>query len=1620
MVPDVWAYPSRFQTLNAKHKTQAENTAPLNGQTDVFIDLSRAPPRFHETAISEESGEEHVVAGKVIWMTLDQDSVNNKLVGLLNPQDVDKADGANIQRNDTPELVMTQDSQDLLEQVSSVLKCSTENINSVSGETQSDFSNGGVTDGDSEELSETRKRRRASSGTSGKDALAVKSARTAATDDCHADEDDLISELVLAEEIWNNEEADGTVFDKSEGEVSVNDTESLSSMSTDCSNSWVVVPVNSEELNMRVDNAVDERKGIASVLGSPGHVTAENGSSQSEQVEKEIETTGLVKNEMFVRLERSATDALGSSSSNRGTTISAKDSGPTLAFSDQKDNQHLILEQVPFMSTEPFPGRRPTPSPSDVGFDKRKFDNKGIELVEDETASEGSDLQESVSHTLEKRVHQGIKNSDANRTQLEEVQLKDYSRSRDDTINISHDLNDHKDSEESHIDSSVFVESSDTETASEMSDEEESLFSTFPEYFQPNRRLKYSGSKQAVLLLAEEDQDDADAFNSSQKDLNFAPVSLKEFQAKNDLNTLTLLKYSVDANPEKDCEELSTPSSESTEFTYEVNPELISEDSEGNSNTDPLYLKEEQEESKQGVNEQQHDTNGDHLPVSLVSLHACFNDRHDISLDTHSSLNAKELEVEESTQSFTTDRTVSSSPYDNTNFKEKESIVETSKGVSNEGPSMLPESSCGNYGSNGSSPSFDPSLKHILGFRSLSDSTEQSKAAWKELDRSYSPSDWIIPLPPAPTPELQENDIHIVPPPPADVVTSEDELDKELKGLIVPPPPSLAETVQTVLNIRIASPPPPPAMDVSSNEVDDLLDDYNEIRFLSLTDDHKLAHNKGLVPKESLSSNFTEDKKIQAQRVEADGLSVSDRNEYFLNRCKTNISTKQCSTSSVPRECSVYPHHSLSGLSTLQESSISRQGISDMKRMDVLDDFPNFEVVNSRDLDNINYISMKSDEANKVAPSICSASQENISMKSRSMVTLKQKPPVPPKPRFPRATKSESRAKKCDTSRDKGMGVAPNKEHVIKVKGNDQLTRTVDEHKEGLKSLPAKANLSFLGSETQNESFFNDSNNNLRSSLDALSQVQTPHKTLEEAEDLETCDGVNSSDFKVGFSLNAVMELGSEKTTKRATPFHSQAVFSPSATAEDALHRNETNKQRDSRVIGRNSSFTPKSPYVPSPYSPSQTSYSSQSSVTDGWESSLNFDRISPVESRVADSKSPQCTFSPFLHSKPSLTTPYVPAASQFFNNAGSPDSDKVFHLQRPLHHDVNGNLVRNSCQDDGYHVLPETPTEHSYLQFATNLSNFNAKHGKCAYPVELHEDIIDNLLPSSTLPPLPDCSPPPLPETSPPKMIPGFDDNDSDFGEPLPDTCQDYAQSDLPSSATELKTRRSSRSLTLTSSPRGENCGTLSEDTICHDGAVLSGSETKCSSLCFDNRSKLGDDINSCPQYSLEEDETKCAKVCEEGLSKVSDFKKRLEEFLSRRGTSVKMPDKTKNWPLVLQNNARFLACDVKVISSSLKRGRAQVVSAISASLDSLEKLVESCENVNAVSDENSSYNVRTLVSLVTRVLEHYGDVITTVKAVTVEKPNDSDVELLAEKAIVMSTSIASLIRNIRNTRKC
>lgn len=1514
VVPDVWSYPSCFETSNAKGKTQVENSK--TAQRDVFLDLSRAPPRFSETVISEEAEEDNTVLEKTDENQHEETMQRRQLLNCedLSPGNLQydfEAGVSQTQQDDTLEIVMSDKEEELLETASSFLKNTSEDNNSVNYERQSDVSIGGDSDAENEDLVASDKRHHVL----GKESLTMKSLKIAAAEHTDDVQDDLSLELIrkYAEEIWQEEDAGAVLADKSEEHV-----EGVSSLSTSATHeSCAVVGMKSEKTSTHVDDIVDKQHfpelGTTEPVQLYTKLDNSDHSGRTQIQNNDLpaclpsgghsrETTDMNHN-FLINSPFTKTEAI---------TDESVYTEPVVFHPDRNPNSRLSVQHDPLIDTGPLQDRSPTLSSKDLGWDDNTFDSEGIELADilrHGATLEGLEEESDVGKPAGLRSDGKESESPVAFCDSDEL-TSDLSSVKDGICDDRNpvDLDNLADSVASHMVCLEFDEKSDTETESTMSDEDESLWSTFPEFFHPSRRLTYSNNKQAELSLAEEDQD-TDGLDSTKTDQDVALVGVRELSTAHKSN----FKDTVDGSEEQDgvsftddSEELSTASSESFEYTYEVNAEFPSESEEVSEDSGYVTSIGKNERGIEEVCDQRKVSHSFSPQNVMVKQDTCISDKCDIPLRTLSDLNDK---LPKDDGPIACSEVEITSQLDQENSSEKNECTEISKDILQEQqPRNLLES---RHGSGNSSFFFVNSLKEPL-----PEKTEVLSKGWKSLDYpdtderildgNFSPSDWIIPSPPSPTPELQESDICIVSPPP-------DELDAELQHLIVPPPPSSADTLSIVSGIRIASPPP---LEINDNEFDHLLTDFSDMRFLSLTDDHKIARNNVLISARNFDSNFTEDRKIQAQNVKTDALSISMEGDNvhksvgmpsFENtifdssgksRSANQAPVKQSSTTNVPTTHSPNSRSSLPN--PLTDCSVTLDDLPATwkqfhKGKCISDEHPNKDTVYSS-LDIINddiggkrKNSKKTDELN----SLFNSRQENVLVQNRSSFPLKEKPPIPPKPRIFRAA---------------------------------------------------------------------------------------------------TDDGMYDS-----FKSSSVEDSG---------------VISDQEPG---------NKQR------RSVSFAFGLPYAPAPYasSRSQSVHSAQSSV---------------LRSHKSTSHTPN-----LLSEQTSKVNSSAPTASTLFatNKPHFPGNEASFSPQRPplMRHRASHPSLRDSEVDLGLNasgdVLPQPLIESSVSQLPI---------------IDPQEDTCNNSLNS---PPVPDSPPPPLPESSPPKLIPEFHAEDFHFREPLTETFQDDTQNNslqsatfgLPCSARELKFKRSlasldykqgdsssnvserrettyggstlSRSQTLTSFHPETNQRSSSVDWSSHREAVVPGSRTKRSSFPFDECCNLKDVRATGSSNSSQECQSlkaKCLNVCEEGLSKVTVLENRLEICLNRNAAKTQFSNEVKNWPLIFQNNARFLACDIKVISSSVRRGSPQVVSAVETSLDSLEKVTESCEKTCSMLNEKSKQNGHSLVAMVREVFKQYRDIISDVKNFSGLHPVHSDAEVLVKKTDSMATQIASLIRELRN----
>lgn len=1534
MVPDVWSYPSCFKTSNANRKTQVENSKPA--QNDVFLDLSRAPPRCNETAISEETEEDNMVLEKTDRNQTDEttprrESLNHEDLSTPHLQYEFEAGVPQTQEDGLLEIVMLDKEEELLDTASSFLKSSWKDNISVNDDMQSDAPIVGDIDAENSDLVASGKRHHIF-----EENLTRKSVKTAPAGHTDDNQDDVISELILAEENWQEEEA-GTVLAE-ERKEHIEDTSSFSTWATHESASSAVVVMKSEETCSQVDDNVDKQNFLELVM--PGPVQRSTKIDHSSQAERMV----VENNDILASLPSDGHSRV-TADVNRNFVINSPitKTGPVTDESEYTEpvvfeadgNRHfgLSVELDPLIDTEPVQDRSTAPSKMNLGLEDSNFDSEGVELIG--ALGHGATPEGLVEVEIdgeEPVTLNGIR-SDGKGTDSPvafydsgESQSTSDSGSVRDGIGVDSspvDLDNFADSVSSHMVCLEFDADSDTEPESTMSDEDESLWSTFPEYFHPGRRLRYSNNKQAELLLAEEDQD-TDDLVSTKMDREVALVGVKELGAaykSNCKDTVDVSEKQDSGSFTDDSEKLSTASSESFEYTYEVNAEVPSESEEVSEDSGYVNLRGQNVRRIEEICDQRKDTNSFSPHSVMVAQDNCVNDKCDIPLSTLSDPNDQIAEVNGPMVSSTAEITFL---LDQENVSEKKECTEMSKDISQEQPARPSlesghenESSCFFL----DDPLKDDLLEERDGWRS-SNSSDEDKG--RILERDFSPSDWIIPSPPSPTPELHEAEICIVSPPSLSPTLIEDDLDAELKHLIVPPPPSSADTLPIVSRIKIVSPPP---LEVNANELDHLLYDYDDVRFLSLTDDHKIATNNVLISARNSDSNFTEDRKIQAQKVKADAPSIS-KNEVDANKSVGmssignnlfDLSGNSCNAvqDSVEQSSTMTAFTTRSVFSIpnpLKNCSVAMDGSATTwkrfhKEERISDDHLNKDNIRDKGIK-----PKKITELNSIS---------NSGQGNHSKFLLRQKPPVPPKPRNLRAAIDDRR--------------------YFNVKSKNVIV------KDSFDSC----------SKGDSESSRNTSFSKEKSSV----KLEASRPTLLDADEQVTT-GVSCGDSSV---------LDSQTTTG------------------DITTRNEVNSAGEKHGTRRSSSFTCGSPYVPAPYmqsSSSQCPNSAESSV-------IRTHKFTPHTSR--------------------LLSEHVPTSAAF----------TLFSKNKP-------HISVNEASFSGQPFI-ESPTSQSSI-------------------VNPQEDNCNNSL---TIPPLSDSPPPPLPESSPPKLIPEFDAVDFDFGELRLETFQDDTQYKsresvtfgLPSSAKELKSKRSittvsykqrdssgnfserrekprggntlCRSLTLTTYPPGINQRPSSVQWTSHRDAAFPDIRTKSSSFPFHECVNLKDVTATGMLSSLRESQSlkaKCLSVCEEGLSKVIVLENRLEMCLNGEASKPQLSNEVKNWPLIFQNNARFLACDIKVISSSVRRGSPQVVSAVETSLDSLEKLTESCEKTCSMLNEKSNQNGRSLVAMVKDVIKQYRDIISVVKVASGQQPHHSDVEVLVEKTNAMATLIASLIRELRN----
>ena len=1262
-----------------------------------------------------------------------------------------------------------------------------------------------------------------------------------------------------------------------------------------------------------------------------------------EEISSDTEDDKADENELGPNLESSERSLCQTSDINQNVLCDYSSTKMPSLANDSNIARSAFSEPDPSIATDPLRDRRQSPSKA-LDFDESKFDNTGIDVVDfhDKKTSQES-VEQGSTLSLRRNDLDSDENERGDGYEREVQSIESVQRLDELELKTGLSLNSYEfaagneddllDSIDSHHISLDFSEESEAETVSTTSDDGESLWSLFPQYFRPSGHLMHSSNNSVDFSLAEEDQyEDGE---NSETERGVALLSVKVLSAR-DESSPNIGSRDNETIFLDNCDELSTASSESLEETYEVNAEIHSESEEVSEDSGYVNSKENGKSSRGEIHNKVEETSSS---SPNISRHAC---RTNICEISPANFCNDALLVAETRYTLDCDQ------YTEEQFLENFKSTEMLKG--SEVPSHLS----------------DALVKHtivgnaeILSNESFSPKNLDDRGTF--VDRSYSPSDWIIPSPPTPTPELQDTDIPIVSPPPLSTTPDGGRLE-ELMCLIVPLPPTSVDILPNISGIKIASPPP---LDLSDSELERLMDDYDDVKFLSLTDDHKLAKTNGLVSIENYDTNFTEDKKLQVKKVAADLPMTQKESPALLNRKESIHSPAENLSKSNQSRAKNFPS---TFTSHIFESHVSPDPPSacvpstffglntglkcdkdSQKQDDVLD---KGIVKGSENLD----ISIRNDKSIKTELGASPASDQSTQkiIEQCRRFPSKQKPPVPPKPRIFRS---------WSVSGEKTVSLPKNSTDG---KATCKLSTTGARY-------PRNGRLGSIAN------------------LSPVKSSNMPEVT---------------STKNIDHSLRQVIP-----SCNQTIMVHSQQKSSPptSIGQKDDPSRTEIKLRREKLISKKSLSFTFTSPYVPAPYSTSRMQHLTLTT--------------SPTER---------------LHGLTRCKDNNNFCAG---NSSGASERNCVnaVHFQGPIVKPASP--LHKSCRNSRHpsrNLSGDDPE-------STFLKQRNESSDQHQVDPEHHEEKCNSTFSPS---PLPDSPPPPLPKSSPPATIPSFDLEDFDNGEPLIETFCDDALNysvesntspDLTSLNKDLKFKLSSDSVeksrsgyferrdgdsalsaSLTSSSLCRERRSLSEDWSAHSNSFFLNGRTKRRSVAFEESSQLDDDVAKDSSHKLEEFQIKAFRaksyhVCEEGLSKVNFLMNRLELCLNKTALNAQTNGENRNWLLNFQNNARFLACDVKVISSSIKRGSPQVVSAVKTSLDSLEKVVESCENTYSMLNDTCDRNGRHIVAMVKEVVEQYRDILCTVKATSFQQPDNPDVEVLVIKTNALTTLIDSVIRALR-----
>ncbi|XP_068703359.1 uncharacterized protein [Montipora foliosa] len=1337
VIPDVWSYPSLFKSSTSKKKAQLETPNPKNRHKDVFIDLSRAPPRFEETVISEESKEE--TAEDVLYNDIDGETREVR-----------------EQQFDSRMLVTTQGNTDVSEEASSTDL----DGDGVSSEMPTADTKGKKTLSKRDDLISVKKpvNRDASVESSQEDEIGI--------DNVLDKRRDLYAALVPSEEIWQCEEMVVVVINKNVHEEAIRDEETSNIKLCDESDSDIKSSGHSEEPEDLQNDDVDGQEDIAFVPESLNHKSSINESRQSQHAKEDEITEYDVYSDASrlsnVRHSSTYFDSKGDFPEDASVCDDTKQ-----ARSDERHDLHLD-EKDPAIDTDRSDMQSPVFGSSDR-INKKNFNQSIMNIIPDNvdavTVSDVCDDLQSISYIPELCEDLADRDSPLGSDQSDELRplsiseldhdpdqhssdsstpelyghlddLDSHAKSKppDEELQLGYSslvdalpsLDDSENSNDS-VDGDMFslesVDSSvDTNEGSHVSDEDEPLWSTFPEFLQPSRRLSHSDTDKDVFVLAED-------VGESETDQEVLLLNAKDNCFNNELNLVNweepcdFVLVQDGVFPAKDLGELSTTSSESLRFTHEVNAEFTQEDEMISDDDDCHCLREKMIGDDRKEEEVKDDKNG--VPQCFYSSSYL----HGLSLDTRLSLNRISKEGKTATSMSKENAvTVASYPLNN-GFSYKETLQITETEGNERPPGELSQSNrmCG-----GSSPLTVVLTEHSLEkeriileqFQSLSDPSCEIEASWKDLDKSYSPTDWIIPTPPTPTPELRENDIRIVSPPPNCQASIENEFDEELKCWIIPAPPSVADNIRSFSEIKIVSPPPP--LKLSDNKIEHPLDDFDEIGFLSFIDDHILVHNDGLMSKQSSNLNVTVEKKIQAENISKDGSYPSK--ETALKNKQTHIPHRRDGLNM--NEANVEQASLKQGIETnvVIHDSFESSGNSS-NRTDQHDEATVDDCSHSKDFNSTDLCQFDSNNNENVTSSHTFGNIPCNKYALPEQSLLKQKPPVPPKPWFMCTIKNEDRTKtECSISSDNV------KTANTPVRRSSSKTKSV--------SLKTK----------EQESSFKVNFNSVFDTESLHSQlVKIPPKPTKE----------NTWEQKTSISLLGFhQELPRENKEQWQTS--SQLLQPPWTLAEES----QAKTRYDIGRLGRSLSFTHRSPYVPVPYLDAHSSIQSLDATHSLLGNDHKADRysqrgyIESLESLRVGWVSPSVTSYPVNGLSSSVAVDS--SCNESFHEKLHSKGNSPLRESSTCPGDLHGFLCRNLLNDDTNRV-PQEISKASNCRVHTDSLPFRTNFD---FAFVNHEDVSQIESASPTSPRLSESSPPPLPPTSPPKSFPSIDDDEFDFCE--------------------------------------------------------------------------------------------------------------------------------------------------------------------------------------------------------------------------------------------------------------